>query len=355
MSDKTSDLIEKTNGVILGAMQRTDVPLFSASDSSGSSSGLAPGVLTVCVQQVSDNSPAVDYNSSRFTEKFKGPYGTLKDLPTTTFSPGKARTVPAGAVTFWNPPPLASGWQWIVQSASVNQVEAGEHAILTIVYGAEKTVTITGYTDDDNSETWNLSWGAYSVNPYAFCANDMIKDTPAKDYSTDWTTTSWRKNIEDFFGSRKGDKSEWQYVPNNTDVILRLNEAECLVAQKVMSNTNATYHYPIVTHTTVKFKKSPNETAWTGESYPDTIGDDIDHIKSLPSGCPYDFPTTGDDKWEFIKVADDITCEKTKHQIRWIRRTSYWGARKWDENFYGNTSFTHSSSLTTCRWKIGEL
>lgn len=50
MSDKTSDLIEKTNGVILGAMQRTDVPLFSASDSSGSSSGLAPGVLTVCVQ-----------------------------------------------------------------------------------------------------------------------------------------------------------------------------------------------------------------------------------------------------------------------------------------------------------------
>ena len=46
MSDKTSDLIEKTNDVILGAMQRTDVPLFSVSDSSG----LAPGVLTVCVQ-----------------------------------------------------------------------------------------------------------------------------------------------------------------------------------------------------------------------------------------------------------------------------------------------------------------
>ena len=71
-----------------------------------------------------------------------------------------------------------------------------------------------------------------------------------------------------------------------------LNDAEELVLQKVLQDRSALYHYPVLTHTTVKnFTSNLSNILSSNVRYTDTLGEKIDHlVDGVPNGCPYSFP-----------------------------------------------------------------
>ena len=124
--------------------------------------------------------------------------------------------------------------------------------MLRVNYIASSGYTWSGLAqNDDSSETWQLDWQPYSIRPYAFCKNEPVQDPEAKDYKEDRTQTAWRKNIEDFFKSTKGNKKEAEYQNATGSTLLKLNYAEQNIAMKVMLDRSCIWHYPLVTHVTV--------------------------------------------------------------------------------------------------------
>lgn len=149
------------------------------------------GVLAQIVQQVSDNSPYVDQEKSELIEKWKGPYAVMKDYPCGQFKPGKLRTacIPPTALTCIAVPQAPDGKVWIVDNVKIQEIEAGDHCIMTVKYMADYDNGGGGgggggsAIDDDKADVWTLSWQAYSVSPFRYCANDYSKNllTPDKE------------------------------------------------------------------------------------------------------------------------------------------------------------------------------
>lgn len=72
-------------------------------------------------------------------------------------------------------PPLST--QWWVSSTSLEQLEAGDHAILTIVCTALESSSGSGNSSfDPYQDTWQLRWESYTVKPAGFCANTPHQD-----------------------------------------------------------------------------------------------------------------------------------------------------------------------------------
>ena len=141
---------------------------------------LSSGVLNELIEQVSDGSPSYNYNSQTFTCKFKGPYNVLKDANRMVDNWLSAALATISIDTKRNfdfpTPPADTGW-WVV-STSVEQLEAGSHAILTITSEAR----VLSYapsgdgTYDPYADTWQLRWESYTVKPAAFCSNKEHAD-----------------------------------------------------------------------------------------------------------------------------------------------------------------------------------
>lgn len=94
-------------------------------------------------------------------------------------------------------------------------------------------------------------------------------------------------------------KTYYYYTPDPTQIDSRyfLNDVEAALMKKKQLGRSATYHYPILTHTTVK-------RGGVDVSYTDELGGNLDHIVSLPSSCPYKFPANA---WTWVKIGDDMT------------------------------------------------
>lgn len=128
-----------------------------------------------------------------------------------------------------------------------------------------------------------------------------------------------------------------------------LNDVETAVMKKKTLGRSATYHYPIITHQTVK----------KGEvtlSYDETLGGNIDHVIDELSGCPYQFP---DNKWTWVKIGDDMSQTKVKSPkpiTIFTRRETFAGFTDVDMNFYGNGQFAHTEAgILSGRWEIEKL
>lgn len=80
---------------------------------------------------------------------------------------------------FSHPTP-PTGYGWWVTGAQVEETEAGDHALLTLICEArDNTLTPSGdVKDNPYADTWQLRWEAYTVKPLAFCSNK-----PHYDYS----------------------------------------------------------------------------------------------------------------------------------------------------------------------------
>lgn len=326
------------------------------------------GTLAAIVLQPVEQAPAIDAdNNLTYVEIWKGPYAWAKNIY--SYDPiDRSReefiTLVRGEVQVierFNPPHPGTDNSWFITNVSVRELEAGDHGEIRITYTARDTSYDPGqaWNSLGNKDVWTLDWQSYSVTPYAFCKNDPIEDPPTGN-PLDTTSTAWRKNIEDFFQSQSGDKSKFEYAPTTfREYFLTLNEAERLVAKKVIEGKNAVYHYPVLKHHQEWNKKFASLSA--SVEFPNTLGEDIDHIVSMESAqlssCPYKFPTeNGKPVWTWTKTGDTMTQTKDKatNTVTFARDTIYWGTKDPDINFYGNVTFNHQE-LSSCRWEIGKV
>lgn len=107
------------------------------------------------------------------------------------------------------------------------------------------------------------------------------------------------------------------------------------------------YHYPIITHQTVH--RGGYSANYRGQA---TLGEDIDYVHELPSGCPYAFNS----KWIFIKIGDDMSQikDKEKQSTSFTRHETFMGvlSDSYDKNYYGNGEFSHTEQgIKNGRWK----
>jgi hypothetical protein len=222
-------------------------------------------------------------------------------------------------------------------------------------YGGFDIQTLTNI---DNRDVWNITWQSYSVSPFAFCSNtdhtDDVVSPSGQGNTEDWSKPAMREHIELFKTSVNGKfiGASNAYVYKTMSQSYYLNPTEIEILKKVSLQKSPVYHYPIVTHITVK--QGPINT----KKYDDAIANEIDHIVDLPNECPYEFATNADntDKWEWLKVGDDVTQTKTKTSIYFERKEIWWGFKDIDKNFYGNGTFTHSEDgILSGRWELGKL
>lgn len=336
------------------------------------------GSLTQLILQPSDQSPAISKNSvGRYVEKWKGPYSMVKDLPTSKFGIGFTRDYALQLLgqanyvaRFSAPNPgkdrYGKNLTWIIESVTVQELEAGDHAIMTVNYvNIADDQQSDPWTSDPKDDVWTIQWQSYSVSPYAFCKNKPVEDQPFG-LSASIEDTAWRTNIEKAIQSGEADKS-WNYPIDGRSYKVHLNVAEAAIAEKVLKNVNAQWHFPVITHQTSMSKQiSAEGTAeLSNVSYPYTIGDHVDHFEEELSGCPYTFPkdVPAAEQWKWLKVGDDMTQSKQdfamyQHDvIKFTRRETWWGIKDPDINFYGSTPLDHTSEegILSGRWELGKL
>ena len=124
---------------------------------------------------MSDNSPYFDKDSGELIEKWKGPYAVMKDYPQGQFKPGKLREscIPVNALTCIAVPLPPAGKSWIVDNVKIQEIEAGDHCIMTVKYVSDFwTEDKDTPADDDKADVWTLTWQSYSVSPFRYCANN---------------------------------------------------------------------------------------------------------------------------------------------------------------------------------------
>ena len=327
------------------------------------------GVLSGLIQQVSDGSPQYNENSQTYTAKFKGPYAILKNANNMV---GKTLNNALSTLfintynnfTFPTPPADTS---WYVIGTSVEQLDAGSHAILTVTCEArEESITTEDGTFDPYQDTWQLRWESYTLKPTAFCSNKVHKDyhvtDPTIEEGKPLSGYASREHIDTFLNcNNRGVSKGHRWYRDDVGEAWYLTDAENLVIDKALEDKSALWHYPVLTHTTVLNHFEDNISAMLSNKvvYKDVIGDKIDYIvggsakpQLAPDGCPYTFPT--DPRWIWVKTGDDMQHVKTRGRISFQRTETFMGVISADINYYGDVKFDHNN-LSACRWKPGEL
>lgn len=326
------------------------------------------GVLAECIVQPASNSPQYTNDQQTCEIRIKGPYDSLKDANNLVMKKLADAIDDIPASVFKNfdfpAPPLCA--EWWVTGTSLEQLEAGDHAVLTLTcdtrpFDYDPSSGDGGF--DPYQDTWNLRWESYTAKPAAFCENSPHEDRALTSMTgaefIDGTAS--RQHINYFIEAGK-DKAGYSnqiqhYWYRTQDGDFILNDAEGAVLQKVLQDKSALYHYPVLTHTTVKNIKSDLSNILSNNvRYSETLGENIDHIvDGVPDGCPYSFPQSqSGDTWQWIKTGDDLQHVKTKEKISFQRTETFMGVVSADINYYGNTPFDHNN-LKTCRWKLGAV
>ena len=323
------------------------------------------GVLNSLIGQVCDGSPAYSMDGMALTTKWKGPYIRLKELqivdqPLLT----ALNTIPLQVYANFTLPTPPTGTQWWITRTQVEQLEAGDHGLLTIDCEAKVGQGGSGGQFDPYQDTWNLRWESYVVKPAAFCSNEAHSDYSLTDPNVQpgafLQGKASREHIDMFLnGNDKGVSKGHKWYRDDTGNGWYLTGAEELVANKALQDKSALWHYPVLTHTTVKNYYSSNISAVLSNTvaYDEKIGQKIDYLvggsanpAQVPEGCPYKF---GDD-WQWIKTGDDMQHVKTRGKISFMRTETFMGVVSADVNYYGDGAF-QPTELSSCRWEIGKL
>lgn len=325
------------------------------------------GVLNELVQQVSDTSPLYADKTMNYKAVFKGPFAYLQTLNNLVGKPlqeamgGLAKDV---SQTFQFPPP-PEDMVWVIVSTKVEQIEAGDHALLICDCEARWITELSpaggGWTADKDKETWQVRWEAFTCDPYYFCKNQKHEDRIAPDNNvTETTCLSGHANREhvDMFlqAKRRGviKNHRWYECDDGNDYYL--NFAEELVTDKKIQETNALKHRPVLIHTTVEDRHFPDISGYINRQlqYRDMVGLSVDYIVPFNSqelsSCPYTFP----DKYTWVKQGDDVTETNNPHTntVSFQRVQTYFGVISADTNYYGHGAYVPSDicSLVSCRW-----
>lgn len=328
------------------------------------------GVLTKMVQQPIDNAIEISWqDGARYTEKWKGPYHEMKEVTKDGgLIMGKAWKVGFGRpvlddnwVSLINIPQPVTGMAWMIDTIEVTEIEAGAHGELLITYKAVSLddLPMVGYGGKEpSSETssevvtessgWTLRWGTYSRNVLEYCTNLSIYhvDDPsdhAKIAHADCVIKCSqlpkpRKSQipSDWRGSGSSHPEQYMWVEPNqagesvsADVRELGNDKERKIYDYYTRGVQPVFHYPVLTYTyTAEYGAD-----YTGKFY---VADELVDTKetALPTKCPFDL-----DGWEWLHCGTEAQVRKVKKTTRnvlQVTKTTTWeGALKFDDNFYG--------------------
>ena len=87
-------------------------------------------------------------------------------------------SISGGVSQNFNPPIPPEGTGWWVAGTDLEQLRAGDHAIMTLTCDARPVNWNPGdhSEDDPYQDVWNLRWESYTVKPAAFCSNEPHQD-----------------------------------------------------------------------------------------------------------------------------------------------------------------------------------
>ena len=221
----------------------------------------ANGVLAECIVQPASNSPQYTSKSSTCEIRIKGPYDSLKDandltMVDLTTAVGK---IPAGVTQNFDFPAPPANSKWWVTGSSVEQLEAGDHAILTLtceVQPSDYDPSSGSGAFDPYQDTWQLRWESYTVKPAGFCANTPHQDRELTSMTGPEVLAGEadRQHIHYFMEAGKDNAGysaqiqHYWYRTQDGDFVL--NDAEQFVLKKTLQDRSALYHYPVLTHIT---------------------------------------------------------------------------------------------------------
>ena len=327
------------------------------------------GVLTKFIKQTVDNTPCEMSNGEiNYREKWKGPYSRGQSILSSVKigdTIGTAHTALGESVEEFRAPTCPTrndtAGTWKVKEIRVEQIEAGDHCnVYFTFYASFASTEVETLTEDVEKNVWSVSWQAYSVSPWDFCKNgggNASPWSPSYDNSPptpNWSKTADRAAIQAALNQSPEFKDNFiVYTPdkNVPDCKMYLDAANTAIQKKVGLDRNAIYHYPIITHQTVHnggFSANYKGTA--------TLGKDIDHVSTLPTGCPYDFDST----WIWIKTGDNMTQQRdeAKQMTIFTHQETFMGVLQdsYDKNYYGNGTFSHTEEgITNGRWQRNSI
>ena len=328
------------------------------------------GVLTKMVQQPVDNAIEISWqDGAKYTERWKGPYDAMKGVTATggtvkgaTWLVGYARpSLGTDWASLIGMPTTTSGMTWMIDTIEVTEIEAGAHGELLITYKAVSTddLPMVGYGGKEpSSETssevvtessgWTLRWGTYSRNVLEYCTNLSIYNVDDPSDHANIAHADCVIKCSQLPKPRKSQiPSEWrgsgsshpeQYMwvePNqagesvSADVRELGNDKERKIYDYYTRGVQPVFHYPVLTYTyTAEYGADYN-----GKFY---VADEIVDTKetALPTNCPFDL-----DGWEWLHCGTEAQVRKvkkaTRNAIQVTKTTTWEGALKIDDNFYG--------------------
>ena len=333
------------------------------------------GLLSVFVQQVSDNSPSYtggDVSDMKYSAIFYGPYIKAKDIndavgkPLQSYLAGHRETFDQN----FNFPVLPGDgdFVWVVKSTRVEQSVAGEHCRIYFDCEAEDVTQLTpgtgGWVEDGKNNNWSVKWQSYTVEPYAFCSNKLHEDMAYKDpaVTEDYVISgdAMREHILKFIETKdNGVLSGHRWYKDHKESKY-LNYHEQLVCDKVVLGRRTLYHYPVVTHTTVQSKLLDSVSAVINDrtKFLHPVGLSVDYICERESNELSDMPFQFPEKYVFVKQGDDLTKEKVTNppSVKFTRTETYWGVLSADINYYGHQEWNGlDNTLSVSRWKLGKI
>ena len=321
-----------------------------------------------------------------YSPQIKGPYRVLKDCEQCIGLELNAALatfgLPIDRKMAWPLGPAADDYQWVVRGVQVYQLEAGEHAVLTLRCRWTQIDKNSGQIDPqtalssvDQLDSWDLTWEPYTIRAVGFCANARVSprvkiDVPVQPGQSIQGLAE-REFVDLWLDNEtaKGVVNDHRWVQANDGQGYFLNDAEELVVNHALGDRSALWHSPILKHSTVWEGQSLSKGMWSvpftqpiGE-YLDQILYDQDRPALVPVGAPYEFgpameTSSGPKYWKWIKTNDSLVQTKTKsgnlYKIRFERVEEFRGVIDAYVNYYGTKAFDHNN-LATCRWIPGEV
>lgn len=251
---------------------------------------------------------------------------------------------------------------WMIDTIEVTEIEAGAHGELLITYKAVPTDTfpMNGYGGKEpssevstevinESSGWTLRWGTYSRNPLEYCTKEPNPYTGSNSENIYVAKvdnvircSQLPKPRTEQIPADMRDKTQHppQYMwiePNqageslSADVKELANEKERKIYNYYTRGVQPTFHYPVLTYT---------YTAEYGADYkvPFYVASELvdEKLKTeLPDNCPFNL-----EGWEWLHCGTEAQVRKIKtiqkNAIQVTKTTTWEGALKFDENFYGD-------------------
>lgn len=300
-------------------------------------------VLSALYKQPSDNSIQVGANGlAEFKEVYKGNYTqcmqvcedlySLSTVKYSDFNPGiKYEEYPHP-----NPPRKC---EWVLRQANVQELEAGDHALLNVTWEAKQLSSDEG---DPWKFKWSLSWQSQNMDVYAYCANPenhISSGAAAADLKSQRTAIEGCLELPANMNDAKAKK----LFRNSFNKFEQLNANEQKILDKKLQGKNPIMHYPVITVTqTLEGIKQQDVSGKLSEAIMNA-----DHIYDMSNDCPFKAVLSG---YEWLcggsnsEVQEQSTSEPKTYNL--IVTTQYTGALSIDTDFYGEKPN---------RWEFGQM